>query len=211
MREDAERSTVDRPHRPHPILPRAVYPLIIVIAVCVVYGQAVRFDFVSYDDYDLITQNTDYLGNFRNLAASFTTHVFSTHRAESAYYRPLLLASFIIDYRLWGLSPFGFHLVNILLHAAAAVVLYFLALRVTRESAVAGMTSLLFALHPVQTEPVAWISGRNDILLGLWILLMVFCFIRSGESSVHRRRYSVLSALFFTIALFTKEAAAFYI
>src|SRR5207302_342534 len=84
-------------------------------------------------------------------------------------------------------------------------------LRVTRESAVALLTGLLFALHPVQTEPVAWISGRNDILLGLWILLMVFCFIRSGESSVHRRRYSVLSALFFTIALFTKEAAAFYI
>ena len=211
MHEDAVPGTVAVPLPPRPILARAVYPLIIVVVICAVYSQAVRFDFLSYDDYDLISQNTDYLGNLRNLAASFTTHVFSTHRAESAYYRPLLLVSFIIDYRLWGLNPFGFHLVNVLLHAAAALVLYFLALHVTRESAVALMTSLLFALHPIQTEAVAWISGRNDILLGLWILLMVFCFIRSGESSVHRRGYLVLSALFFTLALFTKEAAAFCI
>src|SRR2546422_736023 len=150
MHEDAVPGTPAVPLPPRPILARAIYPLIIVVAICAVYSQAVRFDFVTYDDYDLISQNTDYLGNLRNLATSFTTHVFSTHRAESAYYRPLLLASFILDYRLWGLNPFGFHLVNILLHAAAAIVLYFLALRVSRESTVSLMTSLLFALHPVQ-------------------------------------------------------------
>jgi len=122
MHEDAVPGTVAVPLPPRPLLARAVYPLIIVVVICAVYSQAVRFDFLSYDDYDLISQNTDYLGNLRNLAASFTTHVFSTHRAESAYYRPLLLVSFIIDYRLWGLNPFGFHLVNVLLHAAAALV-----------------------------------------------------------------------------------------
>jgi hypothetical protein len=208
MHEDAVRGTVDPPP---PILSRAAYPLIIVAAICAVYSQAVRFDFVTYDDYDLIKQNTEYLGNLRNLSAAFTTHVFSTHRAESAYYRPLLLVSFIADYRLWGLNPFGFHLVNILLHAAAAVVLYFLALRVTREPAVSLVTGLLFAVHPIQTEAVAWISGGNDVLLGLWILLTVFCFIRSGEGSLHRKGYSILTGIFFTLALFTKEAAVFYI
>ena len=208
MDEDAAPGTADPPHL---ILSRAVYPLIIVAAILAVYSQALRFDFVTYDDYDLIKQNTGYLGSLRNLTAAFTTHVFSTHRAASAYYRPLLLVSFIADYRLWGLNPFGFHLVNILLHAAAAVVLYILALRVTREPAVSLVTGLLFALHPVQTEAVAWISGGNDILLGVWILLMVFCHIRSAESPVHRRLYSILSGIFFTLALFTKESAAFYI
>src|SRR5712692_5278559 len=136
MHEDAVPGIINPRPASHPILSRAIYPLIIVVAICCVYGQTLRFDFVTYDDFDLIYHNTEYLSNIRNLAASFTTHVFTTSRSEGAYYRPLLVASFIADYRLWGLNPLGFHLINVLLHAAAAIVLYNIALRLTRETAV---------------------------------------------------------------------------
>src|SRR5713101_8088916 len=86
--------------------------LLIVFSVGIIYAGAVRFDFVAYDDYELVYQNGDFLSRLSNIATSFTTHVFTTHRTESGYYRPLLLISYIVDYRVWGLNPLGYHLTN---------------------------------------------------------------------------------------------------
>src|SRR5712672_2245004 len=86
--------------------------LFLVLCVAVVFGQAVRFEFVTYDDYQLVYENESFLSNVSNIYTSFTTHVFTTHRAGGAYYRPLVLSGFILEYQLWHLNPLGYHLDN---------------------------------------------------------------------------------------------------
>jgi tetratricopeptide (TPR) repeat protein len=187
------------------------YPLVILCAVVLVYVQTLSFDFVNYDDPDLVSQNGEFLSNPANALAAFTTHAFTSHREESAYYRPLLLVSFIADYQIWQLNPLGFHLTNVIIHALAAVLLFRLLQRIARDELVALGGSLLFAMHPLQTESVAWIAGRNDALVGLFIVMMMYFYAAQDDRPEHARRSLALAALSFLLALFTKESAAFFI
>src|SRR5262249_36459551 len=151
-----------------PIPPQALTPpsrrtciLLIALFTGIVFAQTLRFDFVSYDDYELVYQNGDFLSHVSNVFTSFATHVFTTHRAESGYYRPLVLVSFIVDYQVWGLNPFGYHLTNLLVHLCTVLALFLLLEKLLRDAVPALAGSLLFALHPVQTSAVAWVAGRN--------------------------------------------------
>ena len=81
------------------------YPALLLAAIVLVYIQTLSFEFVNYDDPDLVSQNAEFLSNPANVVTSFTTHAFTSHREESAYYRPLLLVSFIADYQIWQLNP----------------------------------------------------------------------------------------------------------
>ena len=186
------------------------YLLLLVASIGIVYAQSLRFDFVTYDDYELVVQNGDFLSRVSNIAASFTTHVFTTHRAQSGYYRPLLLMSYIFDYQIWGLNPFGYHLTNIVLHCCTAVVVFLLLERLLKHRLAALLGSLLFALHPLQTESVAWVAGRNDVLLGLFVSIMLLAYLYYREETASRNLY-LISVAAFALALFTKESAAFYI
>ncbi len=117
----------------------------------------------------------------------------------------------MMEYHLWDLNPAGYHAMNILFHLATAVVLFLLVERLSRSSLVAVIAGLLFAVHPIQVESVAWIAGRNDVLLGLFVCLMITCYDASRDGSSHAARSLLSSVLFFALALFTKEAAAFYL
>lgn len=187
------------------------YIFFLLLCVGIVYVQTLRFDFVTYDDYELVYQNGDYLSDLSNIFTSFKTHAFTTHRAESGYYRPLVLTSFIFDYQLWQLNPLGYHLSNLLLHLIVALVVFVLIELLFQNSFSAFMGSLLFALHPIQTGCVAWVAGRNDLLLGLFVALMIVFYHLSQENETAQRKYFFLMACAFTCALFTKESAAFYL
>ena len=187
------------------------YIILIVIAVGIVYGQSVRFDFVTYDDYELVYQNGDFLSHVSNVFASFTTHAFTTHRAESGYYRPVLLVSYILDYQIWGLNPSGYHLTNLLLHCCAAIIVFLILGKLLAQSLMALLGSLLFALHPAQTESVGWIAGRNDILLGLFVGISFLSYLYYREEGPERKKFLSISVISFVLALFTKEPAAFYL
>ncbi len=187
------------------------YVYVIVAVVFLVYYQATTFDFVTYDDYDLVSRNGNFLSSLSNLATSFTTHAFTTHREVGVYYRPLLLVSFIFDYHIWKLDAFGYHLTNILLHCGNAILCFALLLVLLRNDFVALMGSLLFALHPVQVEAVTWVSGRNDTLLCFFILLMVLSYVLYRQSTPSRIKYFVLSMISFALAIFTKEPAMFFL
>jgi Tfp pilus assembly protein PilF len=187
------------------------YLLLLVISIGIVYAQSLQFDFVTYDDYELVVQNGDFLSRISNVVTSFTTHVFTTHRAESGYYRPILLISYIFDYQLWGLNPFGYHLTNFLLHGCTAVIVFLFIERLVKNQFAALLGSMLFALHPLQTESVAWVAGRNDVLLGFFVTVMLLSYLYYRENVGSKRLYLIVSVVAFTFALFTKESAAFYL
>lgn len=90
-------------------------------------------------------------------------------------YYPLVFTTFWVEYHLWGLEPFGFHLTNICLHAAAAALLYLVLARLAVPGAF--LCALLFAVHPVHTESVAWITERKNVLSAVFYLLALLTAI----------------------------------
>jgi hypothetical protein len=124
-----------------------------------------------------------------------------------------------LDYLLWGMNPFGYHLTNLLLHAANAAVFYFVALWILtlalpspseRGHALAGSASfaaLLFALHPLRVESVAWVTERRDVLSGLFYLLTILVYLRAYARDARGRRSYWLSLALFACALLSKSMA----
>jgi protein O-mannosyl-transferase len=121
-------------------------------------------------------------------------------------YFPLVYTTFRLEYALWGLNPAGYHWVNIILHAANALLVWrlLLALRVPG----AWLAAALFALHPVHVESVAWITERKNVLMGLFFLLSLLAWVRFVERETKGvGKYYVLALLFYTLALFSKTTA----
>ncbi len=220
-----------------PPRPTSLLPAILVAVVALFYGRTVTYDFVNYDDNDLVVNNGDFLGDPRNITSAFTSHLFTARNREGVYYRPTVQISYFVDYFLWGLRPAGYHLTNVIFHTLATLLLFYLAREILRQAGGAGggaggragggpvgtdgvpgaeeaaafLAALIFAIHPVQTESVAWVAGRNDVLLGAFTIASFACYAfsfgRAGRSSV---MYAA-SAVLFAGALLTKETAMFFI
>lgn len=126
------------------------------------------------------------------------------------YYRPIVELSFYLDNLLWGMEPRTMHLENILLHCANSLLVYFLAGKILRKRdnetrLLIMLAAMLFALHPVNVEPVTWIAGRTDTLLAFFALTATYFLLSWLEKPRWQEMAAVLS--FFAIALLTKETA----
>lgn len=182
--------------------------LAIVILGAFVYLNALLGTFI-WDDVALIVTNLHIrdLGYIPRLFAENIYHQDMIGR----FYRPLLMSTFALDYEYWGLDPFGYHLTNICLHLANAVLIFNIILLIFGRRPLAFLTALFFVLHPVQTEAVTYISGRADPLAAFFCLVSFMFFIEHfGRDGVSRRLYSAVSVLFFTFGLLTKETVAFF-
>lgn len=167
-----------------------------------IYLNALGNGFVG-DDHAIVV---DYplIRDIRNIPAFFASQDLVLPGEATGYYRPLARMSYLIDYQLWGLNPFGYHLHNILLHGATTIAFFLTAkLLFSRNSALYAAS--LFAIHPIHVEAVAWISGRNNLLAALFIMLSFYFYIRFERDG--RRAFVLLSLLCFAIALFCKEFA----
>lgn len=136
------------------------------------------------------------------------------HGSRNNYYRPLLMATFFADMHLWLLEESFLHLENILLHAFNTVWIFLLARQVgnalysNRVPHWAPFcAALLFAVHPVNTEPVNWISGRTDVLAGFFLLPAVWLLLRGLASG--RSLLSCMGGVLFLCACLSKETAVF--
>ena len=164
------------------------------------------YGFLS-DDFPLIVANPrlqSWSLFFQNLLTPFFS--FPTN-PQLHYWRPTTLLSYALELRLWGVSPWGFHLTNILLHTANTLLLYLLLKRFRPEGALPWTASLLFLLHPAHGENIAWISGRTDLLAFLFLALSLLFRLEYEE----RKRGLSISLLFFTLALLSKEAALLFL
>jgi hypothetical protein len=182
-------------------------PLAVALLAALVFLNSLGNDFV-WDDNELIVHNPA-VHDFSDPVRFFSGHFWSQSDQPSArgYYRPLILLSYAADYALWGPNPFGFHLVNVLWHALAAVLVCLVAARLTSSPTASLLAGAWFAVHPVHAESVAFISGRTDVIATACVLASFHFFLRERD----RQSPSVntpVSILFFALALLAKEAAA---
>lgn len=119
---------------------------------------------------------------------------------------PLTWLSWAIDYTLWGLEPAAFHRENVLLHALNAGLLYLIARRLLRSTPGALFAALLWAVHPMRVESVAWINERRDVLSGLFFLLSVLLYLRYVQTKASKLA-SYLSIFCFALAVLSKSLA----
>jgi tetratricopeptide (TPR) repeat protein len=171
----------------------AVAPALLAIAVLLAWFNALTGPF-QFDDYNVIVGNP-------------AVHSLAAWLDAMPGIRPLLKLTYALNWSA-GASPFGFHLFNVVVHAANAI-LAFLLLRELRPGGtpdvVAFAAALLFALHPVQTEAVTYVSGRSVSLMALFYLGSLLAYVRADPARPWRGR--VLSAALFAAALMVKETA----
>ena len=121
-------------------------------------------------------------------------------------YFPLVYTMFRFERAWWGLNPTGYHVVNILLHIANALILWSLLARLRVPGA--WLAGAIFALHPVQVESVAWITERKNVLMGLFFLLTIRAWVEFVDKQTkHRWFFYVLALLLYALALFSKTTA----
>jgi protein O-mannosyl-transferase len=171
--------------------------LAIALVVISVYGASFFNGFVM-DDEGIIVSNptTHHLSNLREV-------LFSPDVVKP-YYRPLNRASYLLDYQLFGLNPFWFHAVNIVIHLLNALLLYLVARRLFEDRSAALVAALLFAVHPANSEAVNFISARNTLLALFFSLASLLAFLEAPEKGV---RWLFLSAVLFFLGLLSKETA----
>ncbi len=191
--------------------------LLIVSAVpLLLYARTIGFDFVHADDADLIAANQTFLSDLRNVPRAFTRSYFEVEgefAQQKTYYRPVAIVSFMLDTARGGLNPRAYRVTNVVLHAAATCLLFALAMTWGAPPWAGLAAALVFAVHPVNVQAVAWIAGRNDLLVAVFglISLMTFaalkgCATKTGVGQPFRAAGHILA---FALALFSKEIGLF--
>ncbi|MEO7435981.1 MAG: tetratricopeptide repeat protein [Candidatus Binatia bacterium] len=168
---------------------------VLALATTLAYVESFGGAFIS-DDTVAIVENP----LLRSLSGANLYAIATSF--DDANYIPLKVLSLAIEYQLWGLDPAGYHLTNLVLHIINAVVIYFLLCRLGETEGFALAAALLWALHPVQPESVAWITERKNLLSTLFFLLAFLTYLRCSDRP--RARSYVLLTLLYVAALLSK-------
>ncbi len=176
--------------------------LLFLLMFC--FFNSLSNDFV-YDDSAYVEKNP-YIRDLSNIPSYFFNPVmYQDAGVEGKFkvYRPLVTISFALDYFVWKLNPFGFHLTNTLLHFFTGILVFAFFIQLGGNRYLSSMASLVFLIHPVQVEAVTWISGRGNMLYSIFALLSMICFLKFIERKY--TKYYLFSLVFLVISLFSKE------
>ena len=171
----------------------------------VTYKQVLHHQFIDFDDNVYVAENPHIQKGltFENIRSAFTT-------GRASNWHPITWLSHIADYEMFGLNPWGHHLVNVLLHTANTLLLFGVLNVMTgsTSSLQAGsvwqsaFVAVLFALHPLHIESVAWVAERKDVLSGLFFMLTVAAYLRYVRQT--GTKWYLLTILLFALGLMTK-------
>jgi Flp pilus assembly protein TadD len=156
--------------------PEILAGLLLAGLTAVAFAPSLANDFVNYDDPEYVTNNRWVQSGLtpEGVAWAFTT----THAAN---WHPLTWLSLELDHQLFGPAPWGYHLTNLLLHAANVLVLFAALRRLTGAVGRSALVAALFAVHPLHVESVAWVSERKDVLSTLFGMLTLLGYARYAE------------------------------
>ncbi len=169
----------------------------LIAAIFAVYAQTGHFDFVDYDDQGYVYENARVQAGLTldNIKWSLTA-------VEVGNWAPVTLLSHMLDCQLFGLDSGMHHLVNVLFHMLASLLLFAVLRRATGAAGPSAFVAFLFALHPMHVESVAWVSERKDVLSAFFFFLGLYAYVRYAESPSVRRY--VLVAIPFCLGLMSK-------
>jgi protein O-mannosyl-transferase len=175
----------------HILLPASL--LLIALSI---YMPALYYPFLMWDDGVYVTNNQ--LLQNGDLKALFFSYY-------DGHYHPLTLLSLKADFLIAGLHPAWYHGMNLLLHMLCVYLVFRLIRRLLKDDAAAWFAALIFAVHPLQTEAVVWISARKDLLYAFFFFIALHCYVAYREERKTSR--FVLSWLFFLLSVLCKEQA----
>ncbi len=192
--------------------------LILFLLTLLTYGNSLFNGFVGDDE--VVILNNKFYQDWKHFPQLFNKAKYLTRSKQvyfnvdddfgsgSVAYRPVLSATYFVDYALWKTDPFGYHLNNLVLHLLNAVLVYFLLFFILGKSDAALLGSLIFSVHPIQTEAVCNVGYRADSLAFFFLLSAFLAFIRYAKHE-GTKRYLLYSGslVFFWLALFSKESA----
>jgi len=164
---------------------KIVVVIFLFILSFLVYSPSLNSDFV-WDDEDI-----------KNARSSYTITKIKSSLIDTSYvhYRPVLVASLVLDSNIWEDSAFGFHLSSILLHSIVTVLFFFFALvvlsefKINQKEGIALLSSIIFATIPIHVEPVSFIAGRADLLCCIFIMLAIIFHTLSFQKQPYGNRH----------------------
>jgi Tfp pilus assembly protein PilF len=178
----------------------------ISLLIVFVYGMTLFFNIVYLDDNILVTGQYQFNKDLSNIPQAFKEDIFRTPQGGGTFYRPVERITFMLDAQFGeGAIIFMSHLSNVLLHILAICLLFVFLLKLNINKLTAFLFALIFAIHPLTAQTVAFISGRNDSLLALFVFPALIYLIKYLETQ--KNKYLVWNLIFLALALFTKETA----
>ncbi len=186
-----------------------VFVLILIIVPTILYFQTLRFGYVNRSDSNLLVDNASFFEKPSSIITSFSKDLsLSSDPQNKMFYRPLMLVSYVIEYQWAGGNPLSYHITNVFLHVFSTLLIYIFLIQQKLSEKTSFIFSLLFSVHPLTVQSVAWIQGRNDSLLLIFLLLSLI----SLEKLRKKFSWPVLASHFlaFSAALLTKESALLF-
>ena len=181
------------------------YWLIPCLAAFLIYARSLSFNFISADFEQIVTNKQ--IQSWSYLPRLLLTHLWSQNGTASMalYYRPVFSLWMITIHAITGLSPFGWHLSNVLLHVIATLMVFKFASELLDSQIAASTAAVLFAIHPIHIEDVCWASAANEMIYTVLVLCSFLCLLRGIRQPQSVRIWLSLAA--WSAALFAKETA----
>lgn len=180
--------------------------ILIFVIVCLsqfVYLNSLSNQFVYDDEFTIVTNY--FVKTWNNFPLLFNSDYFKLSGELS--YRPVVTLSYFIDYTLWKLNPFGFHLTNTLLHTLNSVLLFFLLKRIFNCQTTSFLTALIFSCHPVLTEAVNAVSYREDLLAATFFIAAFLLYVKTSRDERSFSPAYFASVACYLLGVFSKEMA----
>jgi hypothetical protein len=171
--------------------------LFLVIATVAVYWQVRNHEFVNFDDDGYVTENS-----YVQDGLTRESIIWAFTATDVANWHPLTWLSHMLDCQLYGVSPKGHHLTNVLFHLANTVLLFLVLKWMTGALWRSGFVAALFALHPLHVESVAWVAERKDVLSTFFWMLTIWAYLGYVRRPAFNRYLLILFS--FTLGLMVK-------
>jgi tetratricopeptide (TPR) repeat protein len=175
---------------------------LVLIITFIVFLPTLSADFIeTWDDGVYVTDNTTIIDlKWQNLKAFFT-------EPQNGTYVPLPMLSFALEYKVFGLNPLPFHLNNLLLHLLCTAFAFYILRLLRLPVRYAALGALLFGIHPMRVETVAWVTERKDLLFSVFYLGAIITYIKFILSEKGKLRYFTMTLVLFVFSLFSKIQA----
>ena len=174
-----------------------IFLFVILLISFIAFLPVLQNGFVNWDDDQYIQENLLlHSMNFKN--------IFSDYFMGN--YHPLTMLVFSIEYKYFGLNPFAFHFVNLIIHLLSTLLVYKVIKLISNKNEIALVTALLFGIHPIHVESVAWASELKDLLYAFFFLASFIFYLKYTKKN--EKKYYVCSLLLFIPALLSKAMAA---